>query len=235
MRTSRAALIALLSGTALVACDAGQPSSSPSATPLVSLSPAPTPQPTPTPIPTPRFTNEPDAELAGLIPPTAAGVAVQVTPFDELALTPGDIGEVYGEVGLRFVSLVAAYVDRPRTTLYAMRVVRGPVATGELEPYLEEAARYVGIAGLVREQWQKGTIGGHQVWLRPEDNATTAGTQVVTWAVGEFVFLLIGVDAGVNEAIVAALPGEPPPTPRPAPTTSARPSGSLSPAADASP
>ena len=64
--------------------------------------------------PTPRFTNEPDDELAGLIPPAIGGVPVVVAPFDEFALTPGDIGAAYGEIGDRFASLVLAYVSSGR-------------------------------------------------------------------------------------------------------------------------
>jgi hypothetical protein len=56
--------------------------------------------------------------------------------------------------------------------------------------------------------------------VRPEDNATAAGTMIYTWSSGEHVFLLIGVDDAVNRAIVGALPGEPAPTPSPAPSPS---------------
>ena len=69
---------------------------------------------------------------------------------------------------------------------------------------------------------------GHLVWVRPEDNATVAGTMIYTWAADEYVFLLIGVDDGVNRAIVAALPGEPPPTPSPVPSRSPSPTPSPS-------
>jgi len=64
----------------------------------------------------------PDEALAGLIPATVGGVPVVVAPFDEFALTPGDIGAAYGEIGDRFASLALAYVERPRLTLYAVRV-----------------------------------------------------------------------------------------------------------------
>ena len=156
---------------------------------------------------------------------------VVVAPFDEFALTPGDIGLAYGEIGDRFASLVLAYVAQPRATLYAMRVDGEPVTTEELEPYLATAGRYVGIAGLDPEPWSLGEAGGHLVWVRPEDNATAAGTMIYTWSSGDIVFLLIGVDDAVNRAIVAALPGEPPPTPTPAPSRSEDPS----PGASASP
>ena len=197
---------------------AAEPSSQPPTTP------APTPEPTPTPAPTPRFTNEPDADLAGLIPADAAGVPVVVAPFDEFALTPGDIGLAYGEIGDRFASLAVAYVEQPRATLYAMRVDGEAVATEDLEPHLATAGRYVGIAGLDPEPWELTEAAGHQVWVRPEDNATAAGTMIYTWSSGEFIFLLIGVDDAVNRALIGALPGQPAPTPRPAPSGSADPS-----------
>jgi hypothetical protein len=193
---------------------ASPPSAVPSATPR------PTPEPTPTPAPTPRFTNEPDDKLAGLIPTEVNGVPVIVAPFDEFALTPGDIGTAYGQIGDRFASLALAYVEQPRTTLYAVRVDGEPVATEELEPHLATAARYVGIAGLDPEPWELSEAGGHQVWVRPEDNATASGTMIYTWSSGEHVFLLIGVDDAVNRALIAELPGEPPPTPTPAPSSS---------------
>lgn len=195
------------------------PATSPSSV-VPSATPRPTPSPTPTPAPTPRFTNEPDDELAALIPTEVEGVPVIVAPFDEFALTPGDIGTAYGEIGDRFASLALAYVEQPRTTLYAIRVDGEPVATEDLEPHLATAARYVGIAGLDPEPWELSEAGGHQVWVRPEDNATAAGTMIYTWSSGEHVFLLIGVDDAVNRAIVAALPGEPAPTPSAAPSPS---------------
>ena len=129
----RAAAIALLGVVlALGACTfADAPRSAepatPSATTTPSPTPDPTPEPTPTPAPTPRFTNEPDEELAALIPATAGGAEVIVAPFDEFALTPGDIGLAYGEIGDRFSSLALAYVAEPRLTLYAMRVEGEPV------------------------------------------------------------------------------------------------------------
>jgi hypothetical protein len=217
---------------ALAACPAAQPTVTPSPTPTGSPSPsptlAPTPTPTATPAPTPRFTNEPDEELAGLIPVTAAGATVVVAPFDQFGLTPGDVGTAYGAIGDRFASLAIAYVEQPRATLYAMRVDGDPVATADLEPHLATAGRYVGIAGLDPEPWTSTTVGGHLVWVRPEDNATVAGTMIYTWAAGEFVFLLIGVDNAINRAIVSALPGEAPPTPTPAPSRRASPVASPS-------
>jgi len=225
--------LALVVAVALAACSGAEPvptvsrgpselAASPTATP------AATPSPTPTPEPTPRFTNEPDDELAALIPSQAAGFDIVVAPFDEFALTPGDIGLAYGDVGARFASLALAYVSQPRTTLYAMRVDGARVATEDLEPFLATAGRYVGIAGLDRAPWQLSDVGGNLVWVRPEDDATAAGTMVYTWSSGEYVFLLIGVDDTVNRAIIEQLPGEPVPTSTPvaSPSGSPRPSES---------
>jgi hypothetical protein len=210
---------------ALAACDASTTSPTPDRTaarpsPSASPTPEPTPEPTPSPSPTPRFTNEPDDELAALIPEVVNGIPVVAAPFDEFALTPGDIAIAYGELGNRFASLALAYVEQPRTTLYAMRIDGEPVTTAELEPHLATAGRYVGIAGLDPDPWEAAVVGGNQVWVRPEDNATAAGTHIYTWSSGEFVFLLIGVDDTLNRALVELLPGEPAPTPRPTPTAS---------------
>ena len=233
MTSSRLALLRLrgavsvVLGAALVlaACadsDASRTPSAAAATPAPSMSapPTPSPSPTPSPPPTPRFNNEPDEELAGLIPEAVAGVPVVVAPFDEFALTPGDIGVAYGDIGDRFASLALAYIEQPRLTLYAVRVDGDPVATEELEPHVATAGRYVGIAGLDPAPWQEGVVAGNRVWVRPEDNATAAGTRVYTWSSGEYVFLLIGVDVAVNEALIAALPGEPAPSPTPTPSRS---------------
>jgi hypothetical protein len=152
-----------------------------------------------------------------------------VAPFDEFALTPGDIAIAYGEIGDRFASLVLAYASSPRTSLYAMRVDGERVLTEDLEPHLATAGRYVGIAGLHREPWVSDVVGGTIVWTRPEDNATALGTHIYTWSSGEFVFLLIGTDDTVNRAIVEQLPGEPAPTPSPVPSASAEPPPSADP------
>ncbi|MGI8998357.1 MAG: hypothetical protein ACR2GO_01440 [Candidatus Limnocylindria bacterium] len=219
--------VSMMLGAALVlgACAIAEPSptpSAPSATspPPASNPPTASPSPTPSPAPTPRFTNQPDDELAGLIPDAVAGVPVVVAPFDEFALTPGDIGAAYGEIGNRFASLALAYIEQPRLTLYAMRVDGDPVTTEDLEPYLATAGRYVGIAGLDPKPWEGAAVAGNRVWVRPEDNATAAGTQVYTWSSGEYVFLLIGVDDAVNQALIETLPGEPAPSPTPEPTES---------------
>jgi hypothetical protein len=218
-----AAVVALLAALLLASCDGSVSSPTPAPTPArpsasAAITPNPTPSPTPSPSPTPRFTNEPDDELAGLIPSEVNGVPIVVAPFEEFALTPGDVAIAYGELGNRFASLVLAYVERPRTSLYAVRVEGEPVATADLEPYLPTAGRYVGIAGLDPEPWEAAAVGGHRVWVRPEDNATAAGTHIYTWSSGEFVFLLIGVDDALNRALVELLPGERAPSPSPTPS-----------------
>lgn len=222
-----AASLALATAAALVACaGADTPPTSrpavtsppPGASQTATPAPTPRPTPTPTPAPTPRFTNEPDDDLAELIPREAAGAEVVVAPFEEFALTPGDVGTAFGEIGDRFASLVVAYVEQPRTTLYAVRVDGDDVETEELEPHLATAGRYVGVAGLDPDAWELVEAGGHRVWARGEDNATAAGTTIYTWSSGEHVFLLIGVDDAVNRAIIEQLPGEAAPSPSPAPT-----------------
>ena len=231
LRLRGAVSVMLAAALALTACSSADSSptpdsASPSAQPSVSATAPSTPEPTPTPSPTPRFTNEHDEDLAGLIPTAVGAVPVVVAPFDEFALTPGDIGAAYGEIGDRFASLVLAYVERPRLTLYAMRVDGDPVAPADLEPHLATAGRYVGIAGLDPDPWVADVVAGNQVWTRPEDNATAAGTHLYTWSSGEYVFLLIGVDDAINRALVEQLPGEP--APSPTPTASAEPSTSTS-------
>lgn len=202
------------------ACSSPSPSPSPSGTPQ------PSPSPTPTPLPTATFTNEPDAELSGLIPAQVGDRTVEQPPVDQYALTPGDIGQAaYGELGDRFRSLVIAFVRSPRLSLYAMRVDPPVVTTPDLEPHLATAGRYVGIAGLQRDPWQLADVAGHWVWVRPSDNATLPGTKVYTWATADLVFLLIGVDDAQNQALIALLPGDPAPTPTPEPSTSPSASG----------
>jgi hypothetical protein len=219
--------IALL--TMVVAC-----SGSPTPTPSPSgAEPTPTPTPSPTPLPTPRFSNESDPDLSALIPSEVNGLAVVQPPLTEYGITPGDIGQAaYGELGARFQTLVIAFVRSPRLSLYAMRV-DGPVTNAELEPYLATAGRYVGIAGLVREPWEREAVAGREVWVRPSDGATLAGTRVYTWATDDLVFLMIGVDDALNQALLGQLPGEPPPTPSPDPSGSVE-SGTPEPSAEAS-
>ena len=193
----------------------------PSPTPGASATLATTPMPSPTPMPTPRFSNEDDPTLAALIPDEVGGLAVVKPPITEYAITPGDIGQAaYGELGVRFETLVIAFVRDPRLSLYAVRVGGAPVVTSDLEPHLATAGRYVGIAGLDPEPWELEDVAGHWVWVRPSDNATLPGTHVYTWAADDVVFLMIGVNDEVNRALLAALPGEPPPTPTPAPSMS---------------
>jgi len=224
----RPAGVALLLALLAAAC-LSSPSPTPSPSP--SSRPTPTPSPSPTPQPTPRFTNEPDPSLAALIPDQAGAWVVVQPPIADYAITPGDIGQAaYGELGARFQTLVIAFVREPRLSLYAVRLDPPAVTTPELEPYLATAGRYVGIAGLERDPWTLADVAGHWVWVRPSDNATLPGTRVYTWAADEFVFLLIGVSDEVNQALIALLPGEPPPTPGPAPTSSAPPGSSSAPA-----
>jgi hypothetical protein len=215
------ALVALL----LVACTTAEPVPTPApsgAAESATATPSPTasPSPTPSPIPTARYTNEPDPALGALLPRSAGGATIVVVPPDQYGLTPGDVGEAFGELGLYFHSLLIGYVAQPRTTLYAVRVEGREIVTRDLRPHLAEIGRYVGIAGLHPEAWHSAVLPGHLVWVRPEDNATVAGTTIYTWAADEFVFLLIGVDDAVNRAIIAGLPGESPPTPSPVPSRS---------------
>lgn len=193
---------------------------------------APTAAATPSPAPTPVFTNPADPELAALIPAKVGSQAISIPPVDQFSVTPGDIGEVYGEVGVRFVALRVAYVEHPRLSLYAMRMRPPFVTTRELEPYLATAGQYVGIAGLHREPWKLTELADRLVWVRPEDDATVAGTMIYTWAADGYVFLLIGVDDTLNRALLGALPGEPLPTPSPRPSHS--PATSPSPTASGS-
>jgi hypothetical protein len=222
--------LALAACLVFAACTSATPSVSPSSAPSGSAPGSPAasdpagPTPVPTPQPTPRFTNEPDPGLARLIPNRVRGVAVSEPPITDFAYTPGDIGEQYGELGLRFESLQVAYIENPRLSLFAVRVAPPEPTTAELEPYLAAAGQYVGIAGLHREPWKLRTIEGRRVWVRPEDDATLAGTMVYSWAADGFVFLMIGVDDTQNRAMLAALPGERPPAATPSPTRSARPS-----------
>jgi hypothetical protein len=210
-------------------------SGSPSPTPAPSVAePTTPPSPSPTPIPTPRFSNEEDAALSALIPAEVLGLGVVQPPINEYGITPGDIGQAaYGELGARFQTLVIAFVRNPRLSLYAMRV-DGPVANADLEPHLATAGRYVGIAGLVREPWELTTVAGREVWVRPSDGATLPGTRVYTWAIDDLVFLMIGVDDALNQALLAELPGEPPPTPSPEPSGSGTPSEAPTPSAEPS-
>ena len=222
-RDALAVALTLLLATLLGACGISTASPSPAATVAASptVAPTATPSPTPTPLPSPQFTNPADPELSALIPTEIAGVEVQVPPVDEFSYTPGDFAEAYGDLGLRFTALQVAYVPRPRSlSLFAARVSPPAVRTADLEPYLATAGRYVGIDGLVRDAWELKTIDGGMVWVRPEDHATAANTMIYTWAAEDYVFLMIGVDDELNQAMFAALPGEAAPSPTPAPSRS---------------
>jgi hypothetical protein len=215
----------LITGTILIgACSTAEPTPTPvpSPTPL----PTATPSPTPTPLPTPRYTNAPDAALSALIPDTIDGATVDKPPVADYAMTPGDVGGVFGNLGRRFASLVIAYVPPRRLTLLAMRVDGDPVATADLQPYLAAAAEYVGIAGLHPDAWKPAVVGGYTVWTRGSDEATLPGTTLYCWSSGGYVFLLIGTSDSLNQALVSALPGEPAPTPTPAPSSTVAPSSS---------
>lgn len=183
-------------------------------------------------MPTPRFTNSADAELSALIPARLGSVAIQKPAVGTFALTPGDIGQAaFGEIGLRFSGLALAFVASPPLSLYAMRVDPPAVRTGELQPQLAAIGEYVGVAGLHPEAWKGAVVAERQVWTRGEDSATRVGTRIYTWAAGKYVFLLIGTDDRLNRAMIAALPGEAPPSPTPRPTSSA---ASAAPSASAS-
>jgi hypothetical protein len=233
----RPAVASLLVVVAVTACSAApSPSASSSdASPTASVaSPSVPPSLPPTPQPTPTYTNPPDPELAALIPTRLRGVNVEVPPTTEFAMTPGDFAEAYGDLGLQFRALQVAFAIEPRLSLYAARVDPPLPTTEQLEPYLETAGRYVGIAGLHRQPWRLRRIDGRLAWERPEDNATAAGTHIYTWAADGYLFLLIGVDDALNRAMLAALPGEraAAATPRPTPTTEESPAAS---GAEASP
>lgn len=223
-RLRRALIVLLVTSAALASCtstsDPAPSAGDVAASPTLPATPSPTPQPTPTPEPTPSYTNPPDPELVALIPDIAGGVPVEKPGFDQYGLTPGDIGEVFGDIGLHFRSLAIAFIEQPRLSLYAMRM-DGPMATtADLEPHLAEIGRYVGIAGLDPDPWSLAVVADREVWVRPEDNATAAGTMIYTWIAGDVAFLIIGVDDAVNRALIASLPGVPAPTPPPSPAGS---------------
>jgi hypothetical protein len=234
-RQAPALLLTALIGLSACSSTPGPGSRQPSPSRPVAASPVPKPTPAPTPLPTPRFTNEPDPQLSALIPARLAGATVTKPPASDFGTTPGDIGEVFGELGLRFQTLVVAYIEKPRMSLYAVRVTGRPVLTSELRPYLAAAAQYVGINGLHPEAWRGTVVSGQQAWMRGEDPATLAGTTLYCWSAGEFVFLLIGSSDAANRAMLKALPGQPAPTPTPSASTSPRATASGSAAASQPP
>jgi hypothetical protein len=207
--SARVSLLLCLTA-ALAACGNSTPSPSASGTapanPSTSAGPAPTSMPTPE--PTPSYTNPPDAGLARIIPRRVNGETVQVPNHSQFAYTPGDMVPAYGDLALRFTALQVAFVEDPRLSLYVARVEGQLPTTRQLAPYLATAAEYVGIAGLHRKEWKYRTVGGRVTWVRPEDNATAAGTMIYTWTGDQCVFLLIGTDDRLNRALFAALPGE---------------------------
>jgi hypothetical protein len=233
-RSQVAAALAVL--TLLAACSSAQPSpSTPAPSPSGSAVSVPTPIPTATPLPTPRFTNPPDAELSALIPSRLRGTTVAKPAPSAYGLTPGDFGSVFGDLGLRFQSLVVAFVEKPRLSLYAARVAAPLVATADLKPYLAAAGEYVGVHGLRPAAWKAAVVGGHQVWTRGEDTATLPGTTFYCWSAGQYVFLITGSSDTFNRAMVAALPGQAVRTPTPRPTGSPSASGSSAGSAGAAP
>jgi hypothetical protein len=222
------AAVVLLSSCGSTVSPTPRPSLRPSAS-VAAGTPTPEPTPSPTPQPTPTYTNTPDPSLTALIPTRLGSVTVAVPPPTDVAITPGDVGQAYGELGLRFRSLQIAYVPRPQSlSLFAVRMDAPFATTQELEPYLGTAGRYVGIALPEREPWELMTIDDRVVWVRPEDDATAAGTMIYTWTSDEYLFLLIGVDDELNRSMFAALPGEAAPTPTPRPSRSPRSSASAS-------
>jgi hypothetical protein len=210
-RSAARATLTFFSVAVLAACGSQTVSPTPTTSqgvPSISGSPAATATQSATPLPTPSYTNPPDDALARIIPDRVNGNQVHVPDHSQFAYTPGDMVPAYGDLALRFTALQVAYIDDPRLSLYVARV-EGPLpTTRQLEPYLATAAEYVGIAGLHRKEWKYRRIGGRVSWVRPEDNATAAGTMIYTWTGGEYVFLLIGTDDRQNRALFAALPGE---------------------------
>jgi hypothetical protein len=209
-RSSARAPLLLCLGVVLAGCGSSTPSPSASAHALTSpsASAAPTATPLPTAAPTPSYTNPPDAWLARIIPKRIAGKTIDVPSHSQFAYTPGDMVPAYGDLALHFTALQVAFIEDPRLSLYAARVEGELPSTRQLAPYLATAGEYVGIAGLHRKEWKYRTIAGRVTWVRPEDNATAAGTMIYTWTGDEYVFLLIGTDDRLNRALFAALPGE---------------------------
>jgi hypothetical protein len=221
----------------LAACASG-PDPTPEASPVQATprpTPVVTPTPTPTPLPTPSYTNPADDDLVEMIPPAVGGATVARPSVDVHGLTPGDIGEVFGEIGLHFRSLALAYIESPRLTLFAMRMDEPVAVTEDLEPHLPEIGRYVGVAGLDPDEWELEEVGGRLTWNRPGGDGTLAGTRVYTWIADDLAFLLIGVDDELNRAFIAELPGVPAPTPTPSPRPTGTPAAPDTPSPSPSP
>jgi hypothetical protein len=216
------ALAAILVAILLAACSSSPaPTVSPSLPSPSGMTPAPTPTPTPTPRPTPDYSSAPDPTLSALIPDTISGSPVVKPDPTSFGVSPGDIGMPFGDLGLRFRSLVIGYVVSPRLSLYAMRVEGAPVDTNDLKPYLAAAGQYIGVSGLQPDAWKAAVVNGNRVWTRGEDEATLAHTTFYCWSSGQYVFLMTGSSDATNQAMVSALPGQPAPTPTPAPSTAA--------------
>ena len=181
---ARASLAAVALAIGVAACGSTNPSQtvSPSgqASPtggLASQAPEATPSPLPTPLPTPSYTNPADPQLVAIIPTRVRRIDIQVPPARPVRRSrPATSAPSYGELGLRFRSLQVAYVVEPRLSLYVARVDPPLPTTRSLEPYLATAGQYVGIAGLHRKPWRYRSIGDRVAWVRPEDDATLAGT-----------------------------------------------------------
>jgi len=234
-RILAAALVPLV----LVACSSSTtPSGSPDLPSPSGVTPAPTPSPPPTPRPTPDYSSHPDPTLEALIPKEVKGAPVVVPDPTSFGVSPGDFGSVFGDLGLRFQSLVVAYVVQPRLSLYAVRVGGAPVDTEELRPYLVMASVYIGASDRDPARWKAAVVDGNRVWTRGEDEATLAGTTFYCWSSGEYVFLITGSSDATNQAMIGALPGQPAPTPTPKPSPassgSAEASGSSAASATAS-
>src|SRR2546423_904324 len=103
---TRMAPLLLLAVIAVSACSNAPPNPGSAQPSPSTLPPTPLPRSSPavTPLPTPRFTNEPDPQLSALIPARIVGAVVVKPPPSAFGNTPGDIGEVFGELGLRFQS-----------------------------------------------------------------------------------------------------------------------------------
>jgi hypothetical protein len=228
----RAALLVACLSLGAAGCGSSSPSptiASPSATFGSPIPTSATPSPTPTPQPTPRFTNEPDAALSALIPARLGSVVVEKPAVSAYGETPGDVGLVFGDLGLRFESLAAAFVRTPRLAMYAIRVASPAVTMEDLRPHLAAAGEFLGIQGLHPEAWRAAVVAGKQVWTRGDDPATVVGTTLYCWTTGEYVFLLIGANDRQNRLMVAALPGEPVTASHPSASATASGSGSAAP------
>jgi hypothetical protein len=227
----------LVLAVTLVACSSTTtPSGSPQVPSPSGMTPAPIPSPTPTPLPTPDYSNVPDPTLSALIPDAVDGAPVVKPDPTSYGVSPGDMGSAFGDIGLRFQSLVVAYVTKPRLSLYAARVGGAAVDTADLRPYLVTAGVYIGASDHDPALWKPVVVNGYRVWTRGEDEATLPGTTFYCWSSGQYVFLMTGSSDATNRAMISALPGQPAPTPTPtaSPAASGSGAGSSTPPASAS-